>query len=115
METANICVKDIIGSKNAILHSDGLKLYNVLHEKYSSNNSEKIIVDFKDINNLTSGFCNASVGKLFNEIPSIKKGDLIIYGVENNYLLKKIEDSIDLASDKESLKKYNNAMFSLFE
>lgn len=112
METATIVVKDVLGSNNAILHSMGHKLYNALDEQFTHNS--KVIVDFKGINNLTTGFCNSSFGQLFRN-NSIERYSLIIRGLDNTIMKNKVEDSIELGTSSSSAQKQNDALLSLFE
>ena len=87
----NLKIKEIIGSSNAILRSSGLSLYNVISSEIKSNN--KLVVDFSEIDNLTSGFCNASFGKLAMEIENFK--DLIILeNIGNTIFEEKINNSL---------------------
>jgi len=55
-------VKNIIGSSNAISQSDGYVVYKAL-EKENLNNSD-VVVDFNDIQFLSTAFLNASIGRL---------------------------------------------------
>jgi hypothetical protein len=87
----NLKIKEIIGSSNAILRSSGLSLYNVISSEIKSNT--KLVVDFSEIDNLTSGFCNASFGKLAMEIENFK--DLIILeNIGNTIFEEKINNSL---------------------
>ncbi len=54
-----ISVSKIIGKSSAILHTDGLALF----EKLASVSKEPIAISFKDIAHCTTAFLNASIGK----------------------------------------------------
>lgn len=55
-------IKNIIGSSNAISQSDGYELYKAL-QKENLNNSN-VVVDFNNIQFLSTAFLNASIGRL---------------------------------------------------
>lgn len=58
-----INIFDIIKSKNALLHDDGLSIFHEV-EKLYDNNNHPIELDFSGINRLSTLFLNASFGKL---------------------------------------------------
>lgn len=58
-----INIYNIINSKNALLHDDGLLVFSEVEEMYEKSN-QPIEIDFKDINRLSTLFLNASFGKL---------------------------------------------------
>lgn len=87
----NLKIKEIIGSSNAILRSSGISLYDIISNEIKSNG--KLVVDFSEIDNLTSGFCNASFGRLAMEIDNFR--DLIILkNIGNNIFEEKINNSL---------------------
>jgi hypothetical protein len=87
----NLKIKEIIGSSNAILRSSGISLYDVISNEIKSHG--KLVVDFSEIDNLTSGFCNASFGRLAMEIDNFR--DLIILvNIGNNIFEEKINNSL---------------------
>ncbi len=60
-------VKEIIQKSNAILHSDGLKIYDALIELV---NKDKVVeISFEGIAHCTTAFLNASVGKAWMNNP----------------------------------------------
>lgn len=81
-----IKVKDIIGTDLAVSVEDGDVLFNeiVMHLK----NSQNIVLDFSELDLITTAFLNNAFGKLYSEfnseilnkyikIKNIRKGDLI--------------------------------------
>lgn len=87
----NLKINEIIGTSNAILRSSGISLYNVISEEIKKN--DKLVVDFSDIDNLTSGFCNASFGKLAMERENLKDM-LILININNSIFQIKIDNSL---------------------
>lgn len=63
-----ISVKTIIGKSIAVLSSDGLKLYEVIVEEL--NQHKIIVVDFEGLDQVTSAFLNASLGKIWMNFPN---------------------------------------------
>ena len=53
-------IKNIVGSSNAISQSDGHALYELLEKQ----NPNDIVIDFKNIQFLSTAFLNASIGRL---------------------------------------------------
>src|ERR1035437_2707893 len=107
-----ILIIDVIGSRNAILHSFGLQVFNEIKPYLSSN--QLVTLSFEGIKNVTSGFCNASIGKAYLEFPHA--GELIsISGIKDNLLWKeKKEDAIIHASYPEKIKMQDQAISELF-
>lgn len=102
-------VYDIIGTSNAILHSIGLKLYEELYGEIKK--TDKIVLDFDHIDNVTSGFCNASLGKLALEFNNLK--DIIETKNVNNPLFDtKIKNALN--SNTISTSNNNSAVLDLF-
>lgn len=110
----NLKIKEIIGTSNAILRSSGASLYDVILSKINGNDT--IVIDFSEIENLTSGFCNASFGKLAMEIQNLK--DLIVLENINNTIFQdKINNSLNHSQFNDSttnFKSTDNAILDLF-
>lgn len=110
----NLKIKEIIGTSNAILRSSGISLYDIILSEIKGDN--KIIIDFSEIENLTSGFCNASFGKLAMEIENIKDF-IILQNISNNIFEDKINNSLKHSQLKDStsnFKSTDNAILDLF-
>jgi len=106
-----IKVLDIIKTKNAILHKFGLQVYE--HVKPYLQNNQKISLSFEGIDKITSGFSNASVGRLFMDYPNA--GNLIelegLKHIDPAYR-DKIKDAINLAKDENNKIKLKNKAIS---
>ncbi len=104
-----IKVKEILGKNIAILHSDGLKVFDVIIEELVDN--KKVTLDFTGISTCTTAFLNASIGKfLINSPESVR--DLETTGTDES-TLEKIEwvkqNALDQArreAREESLREY---------
>lgn len=108
-----INISSLIGTPNAIIQKFGEILYTEA-VPYINNNS-LVTFDFDGIRNLTSGFCNASIGRLFLEFPSTADSLLHFINLNENSLWKeKVEDSIRLAKNPEESRLYDSALASLF-
>lgn len=110
----NLIIKEIIGSSNAILRSSGASLYEIILSEIKINN--KVVVDFIDIENLTSGFCNASFGKLAMEYKNAKE-KIILQNVSSNIFEEKIYNSLSLSDKndkKNDLQSTDDAILDLF-
>lgn len=64
-----ITVKNIIGKSIAVLSSDGLKLYNAIVEDLAQ--KKNVIIDFDGLDQITSSFLNASIGKIWMNAPEL--------------------------------------------
>lgn len=108
-----INITKVIGTPNAIIKKFGEQLY-LTALPYITNNTP-FTLDFSDIRNLTSGFCNASIGKLFLDFPEATSQLLSYSNLDANSLWKeKVEDAIYLAKNPEESKLYDSAIASLF-
>ena len=104
---------DIIGSKNAVTHSFGLKVFEVVSQYLAKN--EKVCLSFLEVKNITSGFCNASVGKLYLEFPKNASTLLTFSGISKEIWKEKIDSSINLASSSQLLSINDTAINELFQ
>ncbi|WP_194972533.1 STAS-like domain-containing protein [Aquiflexum lacus] len=82
-----IKIQEILSKNIAILHSDGLKVYNALTEEFALRN--EFSLSFESIETCTTAFLNASIGKLLLNAPESVKKMKIIEASED--ILKKIE------------------------
>ena len=107
-----INISSSIGTPNAIIQKFGETLYT--EALPFINNNTPVTFDFEGIKNLTSGFCNASIGRLFLEFPSTAESLLNFANLNKNSLWQeKVEDSIRLAKNPEESKLYDSALASL--
>lgn len=109
MDIINII--DIIKTPNAIIHKYGISIYNIIKPYLEKN--EQVTLSFKGLKNVTSGFCNASIGKLYSEFPKAK--DLLHLSSLENYLWKeKVESAISLAKNPYVSEIYTSAISEPF-
>lgn len=102
---------DIIRTRNAILHEFGIKVYNVV--KPFVDTQKEVRISFEGLKNVTSGFCNASIGKLFLEVENPEKY-IHITGLEGHEIWKeKVTDAISLAKNPEKIRIQNDAISEL--
>lgn len=107
-----INIIDIIQNPNAIIHKYGIMVYNVVKEYIVKD--KNIVLSFKGLKNLTSGFCNASIGKLYLDYPQ-KASRLISFDdLDNDVWIEKIKDAIHLAENPEVSESYAKNISELF-
>jgi hypothetical protein len=82
-----IKIADIIGKKSAILHADGLKVYNYLVEELLR--TPKLVVSFAGLEHCTTSFLNASIGKLLVNSPDVAQKISYVES-DDDMLLEKI-------------------------
>ncbi|WP_439473679.1 STAS-like domain-containing protein [Algoriphagus formosus] len=104
-----IQLTEILGKSIAILHSDGLKIYDAIMEELVTNGTVEL--NFEGISTCTTAFLNASLGKVL--INSPKSTALIQILNADNSTLEKIEwvkeNALDQArreAREESLREY---------
>lgn len=112
MSPVHLNIKEIIGTPNAIIQSFGLKIFDEASILLSKN--IPVVLDFSGIDNITSGFCNASIGKLYS---TYSTNIDILLKIENiNSLgMEKINDAIDLVSNSQKAQLIDKAVSALFE
>ena len=93
-------IVNIIGKNSAILHSDGLLVFEKIKDT-----KEPLIISFLGIEQCTTAFLNASIGKFLAENPT--KSDFLTFeGIkENDYLASKVKLVVE---NVESEKKRNS-------
>jgi hypothetical protein len=111
MQKSLVQINQIIGSQNAITHNFGLKVYEFVLPLLSTGNFVEL--SFSGIKNVSSGFCNASIGKLFSDI-SNAKSLLSFSDISNPLWYEKIEEAIKLISDPVLLEINDSAISELF-
>ncbi|MFN8437330.1 MAG: STAS-like domain-containing protein [Cytophagales bacterium] len=114
MNPITLNIAEIIGTPNAIIQKFG----NMVFEKASKylESGATIILDFENISNLTSGFCNASIGKLYSTFPKIADSNIIVTHIEKSSIWhEKIQESIDLVKNPDKAKKIDDAILALFQ
>lgn len=111
MNTLNII--DIIGSKNAVTHGFGVKVFEAASKFLA--NGDKVCLSFQGVRNVTSGFANASIGKIYTEFQNASSL-LVIEGTEGRSIWsEKIENAKRLGSNPQIAKVQNNAISDLLQ
>jgi hypothetical protein len=114
MSQVRINIVDVIGTSNAIIQKFGNQIFELTSSLLNSGDS--IILDFKGVSNLTSGFCNASIGQLYSKFPLIASKNIIIENINQSSIwFEKIQDSIILAQNPEKAEIIDNAILALFD
>ncbi|TKC00167.1 STAS-like domain-containing protein [Pedobacter cryophilus] len=114
MSQVRINIVDIIGTSNAIIQKFGNQIFEVASSYLNAGSS--IVLDFHSISNLTSGFCNASIGQLYTKYPSIASANIVIENIDQSSVwYEKIQDSIVLAQNPEKAVIIDNAILALFD
>lgn len=109
MKSFNII--DIINSPNAVTHTFGIKVYEVIYPLLKERSQVKI--SFNGLRNVTSGFTNASIGKIYIEFPWASEC-LTLEGVETNKIWEeKVRNAINLATNQDKIKLQNEAISEL--
>lgn len=107
-------IKEVIGTSNAIVQSLGIRLFEVAYPYLSS--GATLEFDFSGVTNLTSGFCNASIGKLYSSFPETAPTHIQISNIDRESIwFEKINESIILASNPEKAEQIDSSILALFE
>ena len=100
METIDLFISETLGKTSAILHSDGLFVY----EKLQGIAKDRITLSFKGISHCTTAFLNASIGKFIIE----NKGkDKFINFTD---VSEDIQNKIELVQDNARNEKKRNSL-----
>ncbi|HUX54049.1 MAG TPA: STAS-like domain-containing protein [Williamwhitmania sp.] len=106
-------IVDIIGSKNAVTHAFGVKVFDAISKHFA--NGEKVFLSFQGVKNVTSGFANGSIGKIYSEFKEASEL-LTIGGLEGKTVwIEKIENAKQLGSNPQIAKVQNNAIYELLQ
>lgn len=91
---------DIIGSSVAISPSKATSLYEHLKNAVQSN--QKVVYSFIDVQDCSSAFCNASIGKLYMNLePKTIKGLITFSDFGDNEIWnEKVNRAIDLGTEE---------------
>ncbi|WP_345974773.1 STAS-like domain-containing protein [Sulfurimonas sp. HSL3-7] len=79
MDEMKINVFSIVGQKDCTLPEDGDKVYQTIKKALVEN--KKTIINFKNVEKLTTAFLNNAIGKLYGEFEEAKLKDSL--SVEN--------------------------------
>ena len=94
-----IKISDVINKNSAVLHSDGLKLFSIIVEQYSS--GKKLNISFSGLTHCTSAFLNASIGK-FILMSDDKQGIIanLVYLDFSDDIRKKIDQVVEISTNE---------------
>jgi hypothetical protein len=100
-------VVDIIGTQTAVSPRTGLKAYDYVSTLINS--GKAVEVTFDGVEDLTSAFCNAFIGKLYmNHSPELLQETLKLSGVEESHIwFKKIQNAILLGTNENARTLHN--------
>lgn len=106
-----ISIIDIIKTPNAVTHNFGIQVYDALLPHIKA--KIPVTLSFRGLRNVTSGFANASVGKIYLDYP-YAKDILTLEGVEENQIWKeKVSNAIYLATNEDKIRLQNEAISEL--
>ncbi|MEX2410026.1 MAG: STAS-like domain-containing protein [Candidatus Paceibacterota bacterium] len=100
-----INISEILNKPNAILHTDGNKLYDAIIESIPG--SKEITLSFEGISHCTTSFLNASLGKLWMNKPELK--DFFTFHEASPSLIEKIEMVKDHALNQNKRENWESA------
>lgn len=91
---------DIINSKSAVSPRAGMKAYDYIVAALSDR--QRLDLSFEGIEDLTSAFCNSSIGKLYmNYDPQLLNSLLHFTGIDKDHVwFKKIQNAILLGTNE---------------
>lgn len=100
---------DVIGKNSAVLHSDGLKVYDSIVQLYNS--SKKLSISFEGLTHCTSAFLNASIGKFL--LVSENKDEILknlTYTHQTEEIKKKLDQVVEIATDEKKRIRHDELM-----
>ena len=106
-------ILNIIEKKSAVLHSDGLKLFDAIMKAYKPNNELRI--SFEGLEHCTTAFLNASIGKFLISIG--KPADVIkdiIYESVSESTDKKIKQVVEVSLNEKKRIRQNELVREVF-
>jgi hypothetical protein len=107
-----LIISEILGKTNAILHSDGSKVYNEIIGLISE--SKKIDISFSGITHCTTSFLNASIGKVWMNNPD-QNHDIFRFFDASPSLLEKIDLVRDNALNRKKKENRDSAAREFLE
>ena len=113
MQEKVIDIAEVIGTPNAILQKFGLQVKDlVLSEK---DKYDKIVLDFSNLNNATTGFFHASIGNLKKQLNGQFYKTIEVSGLEKNETWKdKFEDAIQAVKNPGRVTEIDKGISDLF-
>lgn len=109
-----IKIINIINTPNAILQKFGWEVFEKVAQ--SLRDGKAVELSFEGIENLTSSFCHASIGKLYAEFGAELDEKLnLAYLKKDNYWLDRVNEAKYLALNPEEQVVINDLIADLFE
>jgi len=101
-----IKIKDVLNSKDALLHSEGLTIFELINKAISE--KKQVTLSFTGLDNCSSAFLMSAIGKFYYDHPTETKTIeqyLKYNGIDKKYMLKErleqvIENALDPEHDK---------------
>ncbi len=108
-----IRIIDIIHTPNAILQKFGLQVFEEIKNNISK--GEVIELSFDGVKNLTTGFCHASIGKIYTQFPQSADNLLKLTHISPDSDWKdKIQEAIAYAKEPTKAENNDKAISDLF-
>jgi len=92
----DLTITEILGKSSAILHSDGL----IIYERLQSIKKDEIVLSFKNITHCTTAFLNASIGKYIIDNKLQSQSQILKFEDTTEDVLSKIELVLDNARNE---------------
>lgn len=110
-----ISIIEIINTPNAIIQKFGRIVFNELDSIFTKNPEMKVELSFEGLENMTTGFCNASIGALYKKYGNKMDNQLKITGLEGdrNWTFK-INRSKNLGLNPQKVEKLDSLVADLF-
>jgi hypothetical protein len=106
-----IKISEILSKNVAILHSDGLKVYNAIMEELASENH--FVLSFEGVSVSTTAFLNASIGKILLNSP--ESGNKMKIVDADSDILRKLEWVKENALNQVKREARENALIEYLE
>lgn len=112
-KVVKINIAKVINSNNAILHSQGIVIFNKVLDEIAKD--VVIELDFSGLHNITTGFFFSSIGNLITVLSDYYHEIISIKWLENPHWKANYENTIELHSSPTNVKAYNDALEALFD
>ena len=111
-----VSILSTIGTPNAIIQKFGLLVFNKVSELIDEAEQQVIELSFEGLENITTGFCNASIGNLYKKYGLILDSKIEFTGFESNeHWKERVKDAKALALNPELESELDKEIEKLFE
>ena len=109
-----ISILNLIGTPYAILHDDGLKVYEAVVKTFDKKHPKMVEIDFSGIKRCSTLFLNASFGKLLSDFgtDSVRSYIIPVGHGEINSFATKYSDMWDNFENKDNYQAYRELEFA---